>query len=111
MICLTTAGDGRLPLWACWYAWMTRAATPAVSGAASLVPPSRLTSEALPAKLLHAENSLRLGVQSVQFRSPGATTSTVFPSWVNPPELRPLMLLPIQPVMPLVKIPPTPVCA
>jgi hypothetical protein len=39
MICFTKAGVGLLPLWVLRYAWMIKAASPAVSGEDSLVPP------------------------------------------------------------------------
>ena len=39
MICFTTAGEGLAPWWVLRYAWITSAASPAVRGAASLVPP------------------------------------------------------------------------
>src|SRR5882757_11225332 len=39
MICFTSAGEGSAPRWVLRYAWMTRAASPAVSGDDSLVPP------------------------------------------------------------------------
>ena len=53
---------------------MTSAAVPAVSGAASLVPPDCSTAAGLPAKLVHSKYSAGLGVHSAQFRSPGATS-------------------------------------
>jgi hypothetical protein len=88
MICLTSAGDGRRPWWVFAYASMTSAAVPAVSGADSLVPP--LTPSPLAAGLSTA----------VQFRSPGATRSTVRALCVMPPELSELMLSLVQPVAP-----------
>jgi hypothetical protein len=72
---------------------MTSAAAPAVSGAASLVPPLCMTDEGAPVSFVQSAYCLTSAVQSVQFRSPGATRSTVRPSSVTPPDDRELMLL------------------
>ena len=91
-ICFTTAGEGVSPPCAFRYAWMTSAAAPATSGAASLVPPDSSTGEALPRKLTQSAYSATSAVQEEKDRSPGATRSRVRPSWVNPPLESELML-------------------
>src|SRR5579875_3062528 len=111
MMSLTTAGDGSAPPCALAYAWMTRAAVPAVSGEASLVPPVSSTDAGLPKKFVQAAYRFGNGLHSAQFRSPGATTSTVRPFCAKPAELRPLMLLFSQPFTPGALIAPMPVCA
>ena len=90
---------------------MTSAAVPAVSGAASLVPPVSSTEEPLPLKSVQSAYIAGFAVHSAQLRSPGATTSTVEPLWAKPPELSPLMLLSIQPLTPGAVMPPIPVWA
>ena len=90
---------------------MTSAATPAVSGAASLVPPCSSTGAGWPEKLVQSAYFAGSAVHSAQLRSPGATTSTVAPFWAKPPELSPLMLLSIQPFTPGAVMSPIPVCA
>ena len=93
MICLTTAGVGTAPPWVFSYAWITSAATPAVSGADSLVPPNARNAVGLPARLLQSPYIDVSVEQSAQPSSPGATTSTVPPAESKPPELNELMLL------------------
>src|SRR5580698_3397283 len=93
MICLTTAGDGLSPWWVFRYAWMTSAASPAVSGEDWLVPPKSWIGDGPPASLVHSSYSVRSGVHRAQPSSPGAITSGTRPCWVVPPELRPEMLL------------------
>ena len=67
---------------------MTSAATPAVNGHDSLVPPKSRTGGAVgpaPNSLKHALYLLKFGEQSDQPVSPGATTSMEFgPYEVNP---------------------------
>src|ERR1700761_6772725 len=77
MICLTSAGDGSTPRWVLRYAWITRAASPAVSGEDSLVPPNTSMGDGLPLKSLHSWNRSVFVEHSDQPESPGATTSTV----------------------------------
>src|ERR1035437_10966037 len=97
MICSTTIGEGFLPWWVLRYAWITNAASPAVSGADSLVPPVHSMDEGSPAALVQsakARGLVWLGVQSAQPESPGATTSAVRgPSSVKTAELMEAMLL------------------
>ena len=90
---------------------MTSAAVPAVSGAASLVPPVSSTGAPLPLKSVQSAYMAGSAVHSAQLRSPGATTSTVAPFWAKPAELSPLMLLSIQPLTPGAVMSPTPVWA
>ena len=89
---------------------MTSAATPAVSGDASLVPPWSSIDAGLPLKSVQS-TYWGSGLHSAQFRSPGATTSTVEPDWVKPAEDNALMLLFSQPLIPGKLIPPIPVWA
>ena len=49
--CLTSAGVGAVPPCVFRYAWMTSAATPAVSGADWLVPPKDWTGDGSPVGL------------------------------------------------------------
>src|SRR5260370_37166722 len=111
MIYFTIDGLGWWTWWLAAYAWMTSEATPAVSGEDTLVPPESSTAAGRPKKSVQAANFAGFGVHSAQFRSPGATTSTVRPSWAKPPELSPLMLLSIQPFTPGTVMPPIPVWA
>src|SRR5690242_7129929 len=93
MICLTTAGDGLAPWWVFRYAWMTRAASPAVSGDDWLVPPKSWIDAGAPLSSVHSSYSAVFGVQRAQPRSPGAATSGTRPCCVVPPEFRLEMLL------------------
>src|ERR1700756_5779444 len=74
-IFLTRAGEGVLPLWVLRYAWMTSAATPAVSGEDSLVPPNCSMGDGAGGvwKFVQSVNSATFVEHSAQPRSPGAT--------------------------------------
>ena len=71
---------------------MTRAATPAVSGADSLVPPPPRTGVGWPAKLTHSAHNAVSVEHRTQLSSPGATRSMTDPVWLKPLELNELML-------------------
>src|SRR5262249_15627228 len=66
MICLTSAALGRTPPCVLSYAWMTRAAAPAVSGDDSLVPPKSWMLDGRPALLRQPENCVAPAVQTAQ---------------------------------------------
>src|SRR5580704_3207488 len=100
MICSTSAGDGAAPPWAFWYASMTSAAVPDVSGAEALVPPAaQIAGGWLPWSMsAQPKNAVVSLLHSDQPRSPGATTSTVCGlNWVTPSEDSAVMLLFSQP--------------
>ena len=50
----TSAGDGLRPPCVLRYAWMTSAASPAVTGAASLVPPKNSIGDGTPLKFVQS---------------------------------------------------------
>ena len=79
MICLTTAGVGRLPPWACCVGLDDQGGDARGQRATtSLVPPGSSTEAGLPGEVrAGARTAPALGVHSAQLRSPGATTSTV----------------------------------
>src|SRR5271165_3341534 len=83
-ISLTTSGDGKEP-WVARNRWSTRAATPEINGADSLVPPVSHTPTLLPLKSWQPAP----GSHAAQLRSPGAMRSTpLVPVWLGPAELR-----------------------
>jgi hypothetical protein len=85
MICRTMSGVGDLLPCALRYASMTRAATPAVSGADSLVPPKPSRPIELPPLAFSQSVYVEMSVeQSAQFKSPGAMTSGIRRSSVTP---------------------------
>src|SRR5579872_1412185 len=89
-ICLTSAGDGELPWCVRAFASITSAAAAEVNGADSLVPPKAWIGDGADGerKLLQNPWSMMavLVEHKAQFRSPGATRSTVRPPWVITPE-------------------------
>src|SRR5689334_9929258 len=100
MICLTSAGDGRVPPCVFAYAWITSTAVPEVSGADALVPPAAQIGGGLAPWSMSAQpKNLAVSLlHSDQPRSPGATTVTVAGlNSVVPSELSAVMLLSSQP--------------
>ena len=88
MRAFTSAGDGLWPPCVLRYAWMTSAASPAVRGAASLVPPKNSIGEGAPLKVAQSVKRACLVEHSAQDASPGASTSTMRGRLsVKPPEL------------------------
>src|ERR1700759_4927459 len=106
--CLTTAGDGAVPPCVFSYAWMTSAATPAVSGEDWLVPPNDWTGDGLPARLAQPPNSSRFVEHSAQSDSPGATTSIVRTRWSKPDDPSELISSSSQPLTSGNRVPPKP---
>ena len=106
--CLTCAGVGAVPRCVFSYAWMTRAATPAVSGEDWLVPPNDWTGDGSPVRLPQAPNSSRFVDHSAQSDSPGATTSIVRPRWSKPDELSELISSLLHPLTSGNRLPPKP---
>lgn len=106
--CLTCAGVGAVPWCVFSYAWMTSAATPAVSGEDWLVPPNDWTGDGLPARLAQSPNSSRFVEHNAQSDSPGATTSIVRPRWSKPDELSELISSLLHPLTSGNRLPPKP---
>src|SRR3569833_1380139 len=91
---------------------MTRAASPAVSGEDSLVPPKIWKAEGFTLKSVQSVKRSILDEHSDQPESPGATTSTLRASCcAKPPELRAEMLLLMKPLCGVRGIAPSCVCA
>ena len=72
---------------------MTRAATPAVSGADSLVPPPSMTGVGWPAKLVQSAYSAVFGGAQRPVQLARGDEPKDRPVWVKPLELNELMLL------------------
>src|SRR3954471_14821271 len=91
---------------------MTSAASPAVSGEDSLVPPNNWNGDGLRLKSVHSVNISTFEEHRAQPESPGATTSTVRAScWAKPPELNAEMLLLMNPPWAVSGMAPLCVCA
>src|SRR5256884_9293174 len=84
--CLTCAGVGAVPWCDFSYAWMTSAATPAVSGEDWLVPPNDSTGAGLPARLGDPPNPSRVVEHNAQPDPPGAAARKRRPPESNPHE-------------------------
>jgi hypothetical protein len=101
MIFLTIAGEGDAPRCVLRYAWMTSAATPAVSGADWLVPPNGWMSERPPRQYVQLAKRCTtvpsmvvvLLSQAAQSVSPGVEMSMVRPACVIPADESAEMLL------------------